>query len=178
MKRNLFRPDLYYRLCVADVHIQPLRERPEDIELLLMSFLQRFAARHQAPTPRFSAGILEKLKLYSWPGNVRELRNFAERVVIQCEGSVDDAVVLELLPALASLNKTGRALALPTAEASLLPLKQYKNEMEQKYILHVLNACGQNVTRAAKILGIERAYLYAVMTRLGIQRPSDAASQS
>jgi two-component system nitrogen regulation response regulator NtrX len=176
MKRNLFRSDLYYRLCVADIHIQPLRERPEDIELMLMTFIHRFAARHQTAAPVFSVDIFRKLQRYSWPGNVRELRNFAERVVIQCEGVVDEAALEELLPALGASNISGNVKSFQTEDFQLLPLKQFKNELEQKYILHVLESCGQNITQAAKILRIERAYLYAVMARLGIQRQTESSS--
>ncbi|PWT81980.1 MAG: hypothetical protein C5B57_09500 [Blastocatellia bacterium] len=78
-----FRSDLYYRLNVIRVGIPPLRERPDDVSVLLMEFVRDCAATHGTSVPQFTAPALEALTHYSWPGNVRELRNFAEQIVVQ-----------------------------------------------------------------------------------------------
>lgn len=172
MKKNLFRADLYYRLCVADIHISPLRSRPEDIEVLFLSFVQRFALRHKTPLPSIEPGALAILKSYSWPGNVRELRNIAERLIVHCDQTITLAAVQDVLPS--QIVSAESVVQVDSGSQHLVTLKQYKSSMEQKYIQQVLEACAQNVTQAAKILGIDRAYLYSVMARLGIQRKTES----
>jgi DNA-binding NtrC family response regulator len=90
-----FREDLYYRLNVVHIEVPPLRERPEDVPLLVSYFLQHSAAAHRVPTPEVSEDALACLMTYAWPGNVRELKNVTERLVLRCE---DDRVEYAALP--------------------------------------------------------------------------------
>jgi transcriptional regulator with PAS, ATPase and Fis domain len=82
-----FREDLYYRLHVIHIHLPPLRERPEDIPVLLMYFIRHFSARHCVDVPQISDEVIARLETFTWPGNVRQLRNIAERLVIRGRGS-------------------------------------------------------------------------------------------
>lgn len=81
-----FREDLYYRLNVIHIHLPPLRERAEDIPVLLAHFFRRFSARHDVEPPQLDADVLEWLRAFSWPGNIRQLRNVAERLVVRLRG--------------------------------------------------------------------------------------------
>lgn len=91
-----FREDLYYRLNVVHIEVPPLRDRRDDIPVLLNHFLKKFSETHRMPAPELAAAALECLGAYQWPGNVRELRNVAERLVLRCpEGRID----AEMLPA-------------------------------------------------------------------------------
>jgi two-component system nitrogen regulation response regulator NtrX len=169
IKRNHFRSDLFYRLSVANIHIPPLRERPEDIEPLFLFFVSQFAKRHQENIPSITSGAMALLRGYAWPGNVRELRNMAERLIVQVESEIDTAVVRNCLAA--SIPPTENTNIEGKFPASLVSLKEYKTQMEREYIEHVLSVCENNVTRAAEILNLERSHLHQVITRLGVRRP-------
>jgi DNA-binding NtrC family response regulator len=89
-----FREDLYYRLNVVHIEVPPLRDRPEDIGVILNHFLTMFAEAHSSPAPEVSPEALEALVAYQWPGNVRELRNVAERLILRCRSGVIDSGTL------------------------------------------------------------------------------------
>ena len=91
-----FREDLYYRLNVVHIEVPPLRERREDVAVLLNHFLYLFADAHRAPVPDVDAEVLSALAAYHWPGNVRELRNVAERLMLRCSGNRINADMLPL----------------------------------------------------------------------------------
>jgi len=145
MKKDEFREDLYYRLNVIAIDIPPLRERVEDILLLLHNFAFRFAKELGKPVPRFSENALQVLKDYDWPGNVRELENIIQRLVVMTEGEVIDVPDLPSLMRFSALRGVSphRTLA----------------EAEVEHILCVLSSVDGNKTQAAKILGITRKTL-------------------
>jgi DNA-binding NtrC family response regulator len=91
-----FREDLYYRLNVVHIEVPPLRERREDIVVLLDHFLSTFATTHHVPVPEMDPEVVESMVDYGWPGNVRELRNVSERLVLRCRG---ERATPQLLPA-------------------------------------------------------------------------------
>ena len=146
VRAGAFRNDLYYRLNVIPVTIAPLRERVEDVPLLVEHFLRRARERNPtSPVAQVDAGALAALARYDWPGNVRELENLVERLVVI---GMDAAATAEDVEAL--LPPRGDA---PLAEAKrhLIPLKQ----LEREYITWVVAQCGGNKTRAAEVLGID-----------------------
>jgi DNA-binding NtrC family response regulator len=150
-----FRQDLFYRLSVIVITLPPLRDRREDIPLLVEQFLQNAAARtgKQATiAPEAVAALAE----YRWPGNVRELENTIERLVVFTRGhiTVDD------LPEPLS--------AKPRLEEQLFRDLPTLDELERRYLLHVLQAVGGNRSRAAEALGIDRRTLYRMAERFGI----------
>src|SRR5262249_8837279 len=114
-----FREDLYYRLNVIHITVPPLRERREDIFLLLNHFLNLFSETHRIPLPEVKPDAVQALTAYRWPGNVRELRNVAERLVLRCRnGFIDlDTLPVEILEE----RRAGAAAASVPAAAAVLP---------------------------------------------------------
>jgi DNA-binding NtrC family response regulator len=153
-----FRQDLYYRLSVIVIRVPPLRERRADIPLLIGSFLEA-ACKRAGQQKRLSADALEALMRYPWPGNVRELANTIERLVVSSRGSLIE--VFDLPDKAAAVHP-----AAPTQPFSDLPTL---DDLERRYLLHVLEAANGNRTRAAEILGIDRRTLYRMAERFGIE---------
>jgi DNA-binding NtrC family response regulator len=150
-----FREDLFYRLGVIVIHLPPLRERRDDIPLLVEQFAGRAAARTGRPvniTPRAVAA----LAAYRWPGNVRELENTIERLAVFSRGTVD---VDDLPPAI---------VASPTLEDRLFQDLPSLEELERRYLVHVLDAVSGNRSRAAEVLGVDRRTLYRMAERFGL----------
>lgn len=145
VKKGEFREDLYYRLNVLTIDIPPLRERGDDILLLIKHFLPIFAKEQDKPTPRFSDNALQILKDYYWPGNVRELENVIQRLVVMNEGDTIDA------PDLPSLMRFS-----PTQQQGL---HRTIAEVEAEHIRNVLASVNGNKSQAAKILGVDRKTL-------------------
>jgi two-component system response regulator HydG len=143
--RGAFREDLYYRLNVIAVDLPPLRERGDDILLLINHFTAKYAAEADRPVPRFTDEALRLLRSYHWPGNIRELENVIQRLVVMTDGDSIDAPDLPSLMRYADLKGSGfgRSLA----------------EVEAEYIRNVLASVGGNKTTAASILGIDRKTL-------------------
>ncbi len=159
VEEGTFRADLFYRLNVFPVHIPPLRERPEDIPLLVRHFAQQFARRLHKPIETIPAETMQTLMRYPWPGNIRELQNIIERAVILSPGPVLQVPLTDL---------TSRA-----APARLMP-QDTLEEAERKHILAVLEETrwvlgGPN--GAAARLGMKRSTLQFRLSKLGISRP-------
>jgi len=156
VQREAFREDLYYRLNAVTIALPPLRERPEDVPLLVEHFLARHARRAKRPgrgvTPRARALLMA----YAWPGNVRELSHVIERAVALARGPLIDA---EDLPV--HLREEGYR-PMPG------PQPQTLDEVEKAHILAVLGSVGGNRGRAAAILGIDRKTLYRKLLRYGL----------
>jgi DNA-binding NtrC family response regulator len=153
-----FRPDLYYRLSVIVIRLPPLRERRDDIPLLISAFLRAACARAGRQV-EFSSSALDALLAYDWPGNVRQLENAIERIVLFSRGSV---VGRDDLPAVLHNERRDTPVGLFEALPSL-------EEVERRYLEHVLKATGRNRTRAADILGIDRRTLYRMAERYGVK---------
>lgn len=152
-----FRQDLYYRLSVMLIRVPPLRERRADIPLLIGSFLDD-ACRRAGEKKVLSASALEALMRHGWPGNVRELRNTIERLVVSSRSSLIEAFDLPETVVAARPSPTAQPFAdLPTLD-----------DLERRYLLHVLDAANGNRTRAAEILGVDRRTLYRMAERFGI----------
>src|SRR6266478_4347655 len=155
-----FRADLFYRLSVFPIELPPLRERPEDIRLLVHHFARDYAARMDKPIKAISEEFMRTLVRHSWPGNVRELQNFIERSVILSTG----AVLSGSLPEVTGTLKLAAAVTLEEAERS--------------HILHTLEQTEGVVggrDGAAARLGLPRTTLIAKMNRLGINRGQSSA---
>src|SRR6185312_14643645 len=142
----------------------PLRERKEDIPLLVKEFLQEFGAQYGRPRVEISDAAINQLKTYHWPGNVRELRNVIERVLILNPKAT--RLEPKHLPMLVQRTEgaTGRAANREEFDTLL----QAREAYERDYILKELDRSHGNVTRAAEALGLERSHLYRKMKALGI----------
>jgi DNA-binding NtrC family response regulator len=152
-----FRQDLFYRLGVVIINLPPLRERRDDIPLLIERFLKAASAKAMKQVDLTPAAV-EALASYHWPGNVRELENMIERLVVFSRGSRID--VGDLPPTV-----TPRA---PVLEKRLFDDLPTLEEIERRYLLHVLEQVGHNRTRAAEVMGIDRRTLYRMAERFGI----------
>ncbi len=152
--QGLFREDLYYRIHVIEIRLPSLNERREDILPLVDHFMRKFSAEVNRPVPTLSDSALAALDQYPWPGNVRELENLIQRLVVICDGSCIDITDLpESMRFSITRHRHGdKTLA----------------EVEAEHIRHVLARTGDNKTRAAEILGIDRKTLREKLKRLGL----------
>jgi len=145
MEHDQFREDLYYRLNVIPIDLPPLRDRGDDILLLINRFVQDFSKESGRKPPRLTDDVLNVLWNYHWPGNVRELQNVIHRLIIMTDHEVID------VPDLPALMRCG-----PPRTANVT---RRLDEMEKEYIKAVLASVGGNKTKAASILGIDRKTL-------------------
>lgn len=156
VKESKFREDLYFRLNVVTIHMPPLRERGEDIPILVDHFLKGYARENNKPKLEVTQDAMNALLTYSWPGNVRELRNYIERAVVMSKG---DKITLRELPAVVreSLNgdENGRMSA-----ARIVKSEMTIEEAEKQMIIRALKETNGNRTEAAKRLGISRRTLH------------------
>ena len=153
VEEGRFREDLFYRINVIQIHLPPLRSRGTDILRLANHFVSQVAEKSNRPVSGVSETAAEKLLAYSWPGNVRELRNVMERAVTLTR---HDTITLDDLPEKV-LQHRGEALLIDSSDPEqLLSLE----EVERRYIDHVLKATSGNRTQAAKVLGLDRKTLY------------------
>jgi two-component system, NtrC family, response regulator AtoC len=155
VREGRFRADLYYRLCVVQLHLPALRERGSDILTLGRHFLQAHALRYGKPVPTLTGEAEMALLRHPWPGNVRELRNVLEQAVLLGVGEIIDAQHLALSNAL-----TAPGLALP-AEPGFAPPGAPGSpatlvELERTALVQALDRTGWNVSRAARMLGVTR----------------------
>jgi two-component system, NtrC family, nitrogen regulation response regulator NtrX len=158
-----FREDLFYRLNVIPIEVPPLRERKEDIPLLINHFVVRFAAENGKRPKTVSVEALAYFLSYDWPGNIRELRNMVERLVIMTPG---DIIGPDDLPA--PLRPKDLAAG---GDAKERTLKEAREAFERAYILGELRANDWNMTRTAERLGIERSHLYRKLKTYAINPP-------
>ncbi len=166
--RGNFREDLFYRLNVIPFFVPPLRDRKEDILLLVKEFLEQFGKQYGRPHVEMTEDALAALKQYHWPGNVRELRNLVERVIIL--NPKTQRVERKHLPMLVyrgpgKLTESGRINTRGEEFSSLLEARE---AYERDYILKKLDEFHGNVSRAAEGLGLERSHLYRKMKALGV----------
>jgi two-component system response regulator HydG len=153
LEEQRFREDLYYRLNVIQLELPPLRARATDVLLLASHYLRRFAEQMNKPVTGISERAAEKLLAYSWPGNVRELRNVVERAVALTRF---EKIAVEDLPDKIRDYRSSQVIIGGQDPTELLSLE----DVERRYILHVLETVGGNKTTAARILGLDRKTLY------------------
>jgi two-component system response regulator HydG len=156
IRRGNFRSDLFYRLNVIAINLPPLRERRDDLLLLIESFLQMLAQESGAEAKALSSEALDAVMVYEWPGNVRELENALEHAVVLSRGNVIDGASLP-----ERITKRRKE--------PLVAERSYRNPtlevIERAYIMWVLQAEGGNKTRAAEVLGIDPSTLYRKLSR-------------
>ncbi|QHS52115.1 sigma-54 dependent transcriptional regulator [Edaphobacter sp. 12200R-103] len=165
--RGNFREDLFYRLNVIPFYVPPLRDRKEDIPLLVKEFLDEFGPRYGRPRLEMTEEALNALRQYHWPGNVRELRNLVERVLIL--NPKVHRIEKKHLPMLVyrgpKLTESGR---INTKTDEFSTLVEAREAYEREFILKKLDEVHGNVSRAAEGLGLERSHLYRKMKALGV----------
>jgi len=162
IKKNSFREDLYYRLNVIPIQVPPLRERRDDIPLLIDHFLKKSIARNNKGINDISEEVIDILSAYDWPGNIRELENIIERAVILC---ADKKIKKEDLPDFLHEIKVSSSTG---ARRKNMPLKQALRFSEKEIIEKVLTDTEGNRKKAAELLGINRTTLYNKMKDFGL----------
>lgn len=169
IEKGTFREDLFYRLNVLPIEVPPLRERREDIPLLVKHFLHMAAEEQGLKLKDVEAGALVVLQTYEWPGNIRELRNLIERLLIMVPGPVIEASHIEgfLQAKPAAAGATAGSMAL--AGQSYDSLKDARNAFERDYIARKLREHSWNVSRTADELKIERSHLHRKIKLLNIE---------
>lgn len=160
MRTGKFREDLFYRLSVFEIHIPPLRDRPEDILPLATLFATQFGGGGR---PRFSPAAVAALRAYRWPGNVRELRNAMERAALLSRAS--ELILPEHLPHRVRASATNDAPAAPTNETAAAPPPQLMADIERSVILQTLRDNNHNRSETARALGISRRTLLYKLQR-------------
>jgi two-component system, NtrC family, nitrogen regulation response regulator NtrX len=175
IRAGRFREDLYFRLNVIPIYVPPLRERAEDIPLLVDHFVADFAIEYGRRAKTLEDDAMARLQSYRWPGNVRELGNVIERVVIMAPGDVITERDLAFL--------TGSTIAGPASDdaaAPAVPLYTARDQFEREYIVKQLSLQQGNISRTAEVLGVERSNLYRKMRAFGIvpNRRPDSAEES
>jgi DNA-binding NtrC family response regulator len=165
-----FREDLYYRLNVVEVPLPPLRARDNDILLLAQRFTEQFALATGNAVTAISTPAARKLLSYPWPGNVRELRNCMERAVALAQH--DKLIPEDLPPRVREYSD-----AQPVVASSDPTALQTMEEVERRYISHVLRTTGGNKTMAARILGFDRKTLYRKLQkyRIDVESPDSSS---
>ncbi len=156
IKENKFRADLFYRINTFEIHIPPLRERKEDIEVLLDYFVKKFADSMKKKTPKIDSSVIKTLTNYDFPGNVRELRNIVEKAIILLSGDVLTPDHFDLHPK-SSLNILG------------LEHNLTLEDVERMMIVGAMKRANNNQTLAAKQLGISYSTLYRKLKKFNIR---------
>lgn len=159
-----FREDLYHRLNVIPIHIPPLRERKEDIPLLVKHFTEQICTKNNFPLKHFSEDALEALKNYEWSGNIRELKNMIERMIIMVSSNqIEENDVKVMLP---QQNKSSSDDILTISNS----FQDFKEKAEKAYILKKLDENNWNISKTAEVLEIQRSHLYNKMKKYNIER--------
>ena len=169
VKKGHFRQDLYYRLNVISITLPSLKNRRQDINLLLNYFLQKYSKRMGMPAPVIEPQVVHYLENYSWPGNVRELQNVVERMLNISGGNklTMDHLPPELIPQPAYIEPEP-GIEVPTLEEERKRIKEIQAQQETEEIISLLAACGGNVSEVARRIGVSRNTLYRKMRQYNI----------
>lgn len=165
IEKGSFRSDLFFRLNVIPFEIPPLRERAEDVPLLIDHFNQRFAKAYGRKPKRFDPKAIEAMQNHLWPGNVRELRNTVERIVIMHQ---NHRVAPKDLPAFGDEQPPASSYRFPS-------FKEASDAYHREFIQRKLDEADGNVSRAAELMGVDRSHLYRRMRALGISAKGERA---
>ena len=178
IEKGTFSEDLYFRLAVIPIHVPPLRERPEDVPLLVRHYMDYFSRENNVRPKRITPAAMEALQRYRWKGNIRELRNTVERLNIMTGG---DAIELGDLPenvrspqAAGAAARPGDAPGGPGApDARAGTLREFKDNAERLYLVQKLRENGWNISKTAEAIDTPRSNLYKKLEQYQITQESD-----
>lgn len=160
-----FREDLFFRLNVIPIHVPPLRERDNDLVILIDYFMEKFQRVAGAPRKRFDEQSMELLRSYDWPGNVRELKNFSERINIMTDEEVLTADLVRFFLG----ESTPRRRANDLEAYAEMGLSEARDSFEKRYIMQKLHEHGHNISRTAQALGVYPSNLHGKIRKYGIK---------
>jgi two-component system nitrogen regulation response regulator NtrX len=173
IEKGRFREDLYFRLAVIPVHVPPLRERADDIPLLVRHYMETFSRENNMRPKRITQAAMDALQRYRWKGNIRELRNTVERLNIMTSG---DTIDVADLPA-ALRSGAGAAAASKAASdvdgAKAGTLREFKDTSERAYLVAKLRENGWNISKTAEVIDTPRSNLYKKLEQYQISQETD-----
>jgi two-component system nitrogen regulation response regulator NtrX len=169
IEKGRFREDLYFRLAVIPIYVPPLRDRAEDIPLLVRHYMDYFSRENNTRPKRITQAALDALQRYRWKGNIRELRNTVERLIIMTGGDAIDVTDLPIL-----IRTPGAA----TAKGSDTPsktgtLREFKDSSERAYLVAKLRENGWNISKTAELIDTPRSNLYKKLEQYQISQETD-----
>jgi two-component system nitrogen regulation response regulator NtrX len=175
IERGQFREDLYFRLAVIPIFVPPLRDRPEDVPVLVRHFMDAFSRENNTRPKRITQAALEVLERYRWKGNIRELRNTVERLIIMTAGETIDVADLPdavRSPGAAAAPGPSRA-AVDAEQAKAATLREFKENAERAFLVNKLRENGWNISRTAEVIGTPRSNLYKKLEQYHISQDTD-----
>jgi two-component system nitrogen regulation response regulator NtrX len=173
MEEGRFRQDLYYRLNVIPLRIPPLRDRKEDITLLVNRFLKDFALKEGDAEKRVTDDVIVSLMRHNWPGNVRELKNIIERLVIMTPtGMISKCDISPLF------EEAGKEVLPPDPGISSDSFRTAKQDFERQYIIRKLREFDGNISRTAEAIGLERSNLHKKIRSYGLEVKNDTGESA
>ena len=177
IEKGNFREDLYFRLAVIPVYVPPLRERAEDIPLLVKHFLNQLGRENNRRPKQMTPPAMDMMKRYRWRGNIRELRNTIERMIIMTEGEVIDVADLP------DVVKADRSTPRPAAPGTPAPssggtsdagtLREFKESAERAWLVEKLRENSWNISKTAEVIGTPRSNLYKKLEQYAIRQETD-----
>jgi two-component system nitrogen regulation response regulator NtrX len=176
IEKGRFREDLYFRLAVIPIHVPPLRERPEDVPLLVRHYMDYFSRENNVRPKRITQAALDVLQRSRWKGNIRELRNTVERLHIMTNADTIDIVDLpESLrsPATAGSGPAAPKLASDSEQAKVGTLREFKDNAERAFLVGKLRENGWNISKTAEVIDTPRSNLYKKLEQYQISQETD-----
>jgi two-component system nitrogen regulation response regulator NtrX len=170
IEKGSFREDLYFRLSVVPIAVPPLRERPEDIPLLVRHFTDLFGRENNFKPRRFTPAAMDLLQRHRWKGNVRELKNTVERLLIMAAGDPIEAA--DVRDVLRVEKPAGDAS--PAKDTGSATLREFREVSERAFLVSKLRENGWNISRTAEVIGTPRSNLYKKLEQYGISQEQDA----
>jgi two-component system nitrogen regulation response regulator NtrX len=177
IEKGHFRDDLYFRLAVIPIYVPPLRERPEDIPLLVRHYMELFSRENNVRAKRMTPAAMEALQRHRWKGNIRELRNTVERVIIMTSADVIDVsdlpeTVRSPAASVASAARSGDVAARP-GDTKAGTLREFKDNAERAFLVAKLRESGWNISKTAEVIDTPRSNLYKKLEQYQISQETD-----
>ena len=177
IEKGSFREDLYFRLAVIPIHVPPLRERPDDIPLLVRHYMDYFSRENNVRPKRIAHAAIEALQRYRWKGNIRELRNTVERLIIMTgSDTIDVADLPELVRTPGVAPASGAAATKPVSDADAAKsgtLREFKDNAERAFLVTKLRENGWNISKTAEVIDTPRSNLYKKLEQYQISQEND-----
>jgi two-component system nitrogen regulation response regulator NtrX len=180
IEKGRFREDLYFRLAVIPIHVPPLRERPEDVPLLVRHYIDYFSRENNTRPKRITHAALDALQRYRWKGNIRELRNTVERLIIMTGGDTIDVADLPDLVRSPSTAGSGAGPGSPKSsvsegagETKAGTLREFKDNAERAFLVQKLRENGWNISKTAEVIDTPRSNLYKKLEQYQISQETD-----
>ncbi|MFN7981040.1 MAG: sigma-54 dependent transcriptional regulator [Vicinamibacterales bacterium] len=176
IEKGNFREDLYFRLAVIPIHVPSLRERPDDIPLLVRHYMDYFSRENNTRPRRITQAALDAMQRYRWKGNIRELRNTVERLIIMSPGETIDVADLPSAirsPAAAAAPASAKAVPAGDGTGGAGTLREFKDNAERAFLVSKLRENGWNISKTAEVIDTPRSNLYKKLEQYQISQETD-----